>query len=71
MTLEVLNIIYKNPRLKPKKIHSKRMLKLYRTIYSILMHMRFGGLVEKQGDNSYIITDLGITELRRLGGAKT
>ena len=66
MTLEVLKIIYKNPCLRPKKIHSKRTLKLYRTIYSILMHMRFGGLVEKQKDGSYIITDPGKREWRRL-----
>jgi len=59
--LEVLNIIYKNPKLTPKEIHAKRNTNLSTSIYRILQHLKELGLVS---DETYTITSHGKEELQ-------
>ena len=59
--LEVLNIIYKNPKLTPKEIHAKRTKTLSTSVYRILQHLKELGLVSNE---IYTITSHGKEELQ-------
>ena len=63
MALEVLNIIYKNPKLTPKEIHAKRTKSLSTSVYRILQHLKELGLVS---DESYTISSHGKASLEEL-----
>jgi len=62
---EVLEIIYKFPRLNPREIHAKRTLSLSKSVRFILMILRQLQLVKSE-NGEYTITPLGSEHVKYL-----
>ena len=56
--IEILEIIYKHPRLNPRQIHSKRKLNVH-DVGRILQTLRETNLVDTPERGIYVITELG------------
>jgi len=63
---EVLEIVYKNPRLNPRQIHAKRTLQLYEPVNNVLFRLRKQLHLVKSENGEYTITPLGSEHVKFL-----
>ena len=63
---EVLEIIYKFPRLNPRDIHAKRTLQLSEPVNNVLHRLRKQLKMVKSENGEYTITALGLDHLKFL-----